>query len=93
MLAFNGQMAASEIAHGFALSPPAISQHLKILRDAGLVRMESKAQQRLYALNPAALDEVEQWCRSLRAMWEQRFDTLDKLLQEQHAQEMDGWKR
>ena len=55
MLASEGQLSASAIARKFRVSPPAISQHLKVLREAGLLRMEKRAQQRLYQVNPEAM--------------------------------------
>jgi DNA-binding transcriptional ArsR family regulator len=61
MLGNEGQLAANQISKRFFISPPAISQHLKVLREANLIHMEIKAQQRLYALNPDGLLEIENW--------------------------------
>jgi DNA-binding transcriptional ArsR family regulator len=63
MLASSGQLAATEISDRFSVSPSAISQHLKVLREANLVRMEKRAQQRLYQINPETMGELEQWAR------------------------------
>ena len=81
MLANQGQLSATAIAEHFQVSPPAISQHLKILREAKLVQMEKRAQQRLYRINPDALHEVEDWAKQLTEFWDQRFDALDKVLE------------
>ena|SRR5438270_5450309 len=81
MLATQGQMSATAIAERFQVSPPAISQHLKILREARLVQMEKRAQQHLYRINPDALHEVEDWTRQLTTLWDERFDALDKVLE------------
>ena len=59
------------------------TQHLKALREAKLVRVEKRAQQRIYRINPDAMREVEQWARKVREMWEvwdERFDALDQVL-------------
>lgn len=81
MLASNGQLSATAISRKFRVSAPAISQHLKILREARLVRMEKHAQQRIYAINPEAMNELEEWARKIGAEWDKRFDALEKLAQ------------
>lgn len=70
-------LSASEIACAFSQSPPAISQHLKILREAQLVRVKKRAQQRLYSLNPVGVDAVSLWALQQRQIWNQRFDALE----------------
>jgi DNA-binding transcriptional ArsR family regulator len=81
MLARHGQMPAAAIYAGFSISHPAISQHLKVLREAGLVQMEKRAQQHIYKLNPEAMTELEAWARRMRDLWEERFEALDKVLE------------
>jgi len=81
MLARNGPLSATEIYDQFPVSPPAISQHLKILREANLVQMEKRAQQRMYQINPDAMLELEEWARQMTQLWNQRFDALDKVLE------------
>ena len=81
MLAAQGQLSATAISRKFRVSPPAISQHLKVLREARLVCMEKRAQQRIYAINPDALVELEEWARKMAAQWDKRFDALEKLAQ------------
>jgi DNA-binding transcriptional ArsR family regulator len=83
MLAASGQLSATDISHRFRLSPPAISQHLKILREARLVRMQKRAQQHLYRINPEAVGEVGDWARQMTALWNERFDRLETLLKEE----------
>jgi len=80
MLASNGQMSSSDISDQFKVTAAAISQHLKVLKEAELVRMEKRAQQRLYDINPESLEVVEDWARGLRQLWQARFEKLDKLL-------------
>ena len=58
-----GERSAGEIADEFDVSQPAISQHLKALRDAGLVQMRAEAQRRIYALDPAGLAAIDALAR------------------------------
>lgn len=81
LLAAHGQLTASEIYGFFQISAPAVSQHLKVLREANVVTMEKQAQQRIYRLNPDAISEVEAWARQYRLMWSRKFEALDQLLQ------------
>lgn len=89
ILAQQGQLPASDIYEQFDVTPQAISQHLKVLREAGLVRVEKDAQKRLYSVNPKAVGELEAWARRTRQMWNDRLDRLEQLLGEQAAAE-DG---
>ena len=82
MLAEGGQLTVSDIASRFRVTPPAISQHLKILREARLVRMHKHRQQRIYQINPEAVQQVDDWVRNIETLWSQRFDRLDELLKE-----------
>ncbi len=81
LIAKNGQLSATEICEKFDMTPPAISQHLKILREANLVQMEKRAQQHIYRINPSAMLELEGWARQLTALWNERLDALDTVLQ------------
>lgn len=88
LVARKGQLPAGEIASQFAVSAQAISQHLKILREASVLTMERRAQQRLYALNPATVSSVQEWARNITNLWERRYAALSELIQE----EKDGTK-
>jgi DNA-binding transcriptional ArsR family regulator len=81
ILAINGELSAADICERFNISHPAISQHLKALRVANLVRMEKRGQQRIYQVNPHAMLELEDWAKGITRLWNQRFDALDALLQ------------
>lgn len=83
LIANNGQMSASDIARKFHISAPAISQHLKVLRDANLVLVEKKAQQRIYRINSDSIFELEVWAKKMKDLWEERFDSLEKLLEKE----------
>jgi DNA-binding transcriptional ArsR family regulator len=86
LLAKRGQLSASDIYEQFQASPPAISQHLKVLRQAKLVQVEKRAQQRIYQINPEAVFELEDWARQMRQLWNRRFDALDQLLKADEEQ-------
>jgi DNA-binding transcriptional ArsR family regulator len=73
----HGERAAGELAEGFPVSRPAISRHLRVLREAGLVRSRTEGKRRLYALDPRPLREVADWLEPYRDLWAQRLDALD----------------
>ena len=80
LLANQGPLTATEISAKFSVSPSAISQHLKILREANLVMMKKQAQQRIYEVNPLEMHEMENWAKRLTTLWDLRFEALDKLI-------------
>lgn len=80
LLAREGELPASDIYDQFTVSHPAISQHLKVLKDANLVTIEKRKQQRIYQLNPEPMIEMEEWIKKMTLFWNERFDALDKLL-------------
>ncbi len=63
------EYAAGEIAQRFDMTAPAVSQHLKLLRDAGLVQVRRDAQRRIYALDPRGLAELDTWLTRFRRFW------------------------
>jgi DNA-binding transcriptional ArsR family regulator len=81
LLARSGQLSATEIYEKFPASPPAISQHLKVLREANLVLVEKRAQQRIYRINPDAMLELEDWAKRMTQLWSERFEALDRILE------------
>ncbi len=76
----DGERAAGDIADQFAASPPAISQHLKVLRETGLVRVRPQGQHRFYSLDPQGMEEVDRWVRRMSAFWNRRLDALEREL-------------
>src|SRR3954469_8926574 len=72
-----GEIAAGDLAARFPVSRPAISRHLRVLREAGLVRCRTDGRRRLYALDPAPLHELDDWLAPYRRFWAQRLDALD----------------
>ena len=81
ILANRGELSATELYEQFSVSPQAISQHLKVLREANLVVMEKHAQKYLYSLNQATLSQSEAWLQHMRQRWEERFEALDEVLE------------
>ena len=75
-----GDMGAGDIHGHFRITGPAVSQHLKVLRDAHLVRVKVDAQRRVYSLDPRGLDELEEWLLGVRKFWNQRLDALERAL-------------
>jgi DNA-binding transcriptional ArsR family regulator len=82
-----GELSAGAIAEHFAISAPAISQHLKALKAARLVRSRADAQRRIYALDPAGFIELEDWLQHMRAYWSGRLDTLERKLRDAAARD------
>ena len=77
----DGEHASGEVVdviHAeFGLSQPAVSQHLKVLRENGFARVRPEGTRRLYALDPAPLREVDGWLDPFRRFWDQRLDALE----------------
>jgi DNA-binding transcriptional ArsR family regulator len=63
------ELAAGEIARRFDMTAPAVSQHLKILRNANLIRVRTEAQRRMYALEPQGLAGLDTWLARYRRLW------------------------
>lgn len=78
-----GERPAGDIVKEFSMSAPAISQHLKVLREAGLVSVRVNGQQRIHALNPDGFNEIETWLEQMRAFWSSRLDALEAALREE----------
>lgn len=81
-LASEGDMTVQEIARPFAMSLPAVSQHLKVLERAGLIDRGRDGQKRPCRLNAERLAEAARWFDHTRAAWEARFDRLELFLAE-----------
>jgi len=75
-----GALSSGEIASRFDLSAPAVSQHLKTLKTAKLVRVHAEKQKRIYQLNPDGVEELAQWVDRIRAFWNPRLDALEAAL-------------
>jgi DNA-binding transcriptional ArsR family regulator len=76
-LLVDAEVTAGDLADAFPVSRPAVSRHLRVLREAGLVRVRSDGRRRLYALDPGPLRELDAWLDPYRRLWSQRLDALD----------------
>jgi DNA-binding transcriptional ArsR family regulator len=83
ILAHRGKLSASQICDEFDVTPQAISQHLRVLREANVIRMERRAQRRLYTFNPRSMDQIQVWAADMTKMWRSRLDRLNKALKEE----------
>lgn len=88
----SGPHAVNDIGEVLRLNQPQVSKHLRVLKEAGLVDVEAKAQQRLYALRPEPLRSLHVWLESYRDLWDGRFDEMDKLIHELNAHEQESEK-
>lgn len=71
---------AGELVNEFDMSAPAISQHLNVLREAGLVSTRAEGQSRIQSLNPQGFDDLETWLQKTRSVWSRRLDALEREL-------------
>jgi DNA-binding transcriptional ArsR family regulator len=78
----NGEAFVSQLAKPFAMSQPAISKHLKVLEQAGLISRHRSAQRRLCRLEASRLREASEWIDAYRAHWDKSYERLDALLVE-----------
>jgi DNA-binding transcriptional ArsR family regulator len=76
----NGAMSSGDIARRFAISAPAISQHLKRLRAARLVRVRAEAQKRFYELDPEGVRALAAWIGRIQKFWSTKLDALEEEL-------------
>ncbi len=77
-----GELSAGEIGDAFDISAPAISRHLSVLHEAGLVERRAQRQQRIYSVKPGAIRKVSDWTLDHRAFWEASLDRLEAALRE-----------
>ncbi len=80
-----GERAFGEIAEQFEMSRPAVSQHLKVLREANIVTVRAEAQRRIYRLSDHGLNEVDEWLQKVRRYWMGRLDKLEQALRDEEG--------
>jgi DNA-binding transcriptional ArsR family regulator len=83
ILAHRGKLSASQICDEFDVTPQAISQHLRVLREANVIQMEKRAQRRFYTFNPQSTNQIQVWAADMARLWNRRLDRLDKILKEE----------
>jgi DNA-binding transcriptional ArsR family regulator len=67
---------AARVGGEFGISQPAVSQHLRVLRDNGFATVRAEGTRRLYAVDPSGLQEVDAWVEQFRVFWDQKLDAL-----------------
>ena len=78
-----------ELVDQLEISQPGVSKQLRVLRDAGLVRVRQDAQRRWYVLRPEPLQEIDQWLAGYRESWSERFENLDEYLRKLQEEEQN----
>ena len=78
----DGERPVGDLVEHLQLSQPAVSKHLRVLREAGLVEARSDAQRRLYRIRPEPLAEIDAWLEPYRRLWSRSLDALGRHLEE-----------
>jgi DNA-binding transcriptional ArsR family regulator len=76
----HGERPAGELVAALSISQPGVSKHLRVLREAGFVRVRGDGQRRLYSLRPGPLSEIDAWLQPLRQYWSDKLDALERHL-------------
>ena len=79
----DGERSAGDLARRFTLTQPAVSQHLRALRDAGLVRTRRDAQRRMYSIDGRGLAKIDAWLSRYRTFWTTRLDAIERELHDE----------
>lgn len=78
----DGERPVGDLVDRLAISQPAVSKHLRVLRDAGLVDVRADAQRRLYRVRPEPLAEIDAWLAPYRRLWSRSLDRLERHLED-----------
>lgn len=78
----SGPLPVNDISARLRLNQPQVSKHLRVLKEAGVVGAEARAQQRVYELRPEPLREMHDWLERYRRVWDARFEQLNELVVE-----------
>jgi DNA-binding transcriptional ArsR family regulator len=84
---------SGELVEAFDMSAPAISQHLNVLREAGLVVTRIAGQSRIQSLNPTGFDDLDAWLEKTRSIWSRRLDALARELRAEDARNPQQTKK
>jgi len=85
-LSAEGEVGAGALSEGFSSSASAVSQHLKVLREAGLIKKRSVGQARIYSLNKQAVGRIKSWALEHEAFWNGSLDRLEAALDEEFGE-------
>ena len=78
----DGERPVNDLVTQLGLAQPQVSKHLRVLREVGLVDVREEGRRRMYRLNGRPLKPIHDWVRNFERAWEERFETLDELLEE-----------
>jgi DNA-binding transcriptional ArsR family regulator len=81
----DGERPVGELVEALPVSQPAVSKHLRVLREAGLVDVRVDAQRRLYRIRPEPLAELDRWLAAYRQLWTRHLDLLEDHLDERRS--------
>ena len=81
----DGPLSANEVVACFDISQPAVSRHLRVLREAGLVSVDAAGRSRIYRLEAEPFRQLDDWLQRYRLFWGRRLDALDRLISEEPA--------
>lgn len=91
LLLYEGEQPVQQLASHFAMRRPSVSEHLKVLKDAGLVGQHRSGRERYYRLEAAPLMEVSEWLSPYERFWRERMTSLRELLDEEESgEDADG---
>ncbi|MFD2472533.1 ArsR/SmtB family transcription factor [Amycolatopsis silviterrae] len=85
----DGERPVNDLVRVLGLGQPQVSKHLRVLREVGAVEARDEGRQRLYRLNGRALKPIHDWVRRYERSWEERFESLDAVLEEIATEEED----
>jgi DNA-binding transcriptional ArsR family regulator len=85
----SGEASVLELAEPFDMTQPAISKHLKVLEDAGLIERRVERQWRVCRIRPEGIRTIDDWMKRYRAFWEASFDRLERLLETDEKEDKD----
>jgi DNA-binding transcriptional ArsR family regulator len=80
-----GERPVGDLVDHLGVSQPAVSKHLRVLRDAGLVEVRADAQRRLYRIRPEPLSELDEWLAAYRKLWTTHLDRLEDHLEQRRV--------
>ena len=83
----------NDIGEKLDLNQPQVSKHLRVLKEAGVVEMQPRGQQRLYELRAQPLRELHNWLERYRQLWDARLDEMDELIEELKTKEKSDGRR
>lgn len=85
-----GERPVGDLVDALGLAQPQVSKHLRVLREVGAVEVRDDGRRRLYRVNGAALKPIHDWVAGYAALWEERFEALDDVLDDLKRQEGTG---